>query len=233
MIAMLRRECKAFWHSWFFYTFCACFFLSLGVLMSVFHVSYQYANFEFLLSYLTVALGVLLPILTIPLFREERKRGVARFLRSLPLSAKKIVLGKYLSLLFLLLVISVLLLLCPLLLGLFGTVYYPSAYMAIFAFFLFAFAILSVDVFISLLCRNLWVSLAVTYGITGGLIALVYLSSHLPASVSEIVLRFSLFGTFVPFSFGIVDLRALIFYASVGTAFLLLTALCSSRLWKE
>ena len=233
MLSVFHRQCKAFFHSWRFYGFMAGFFALLGALMMIFHVSYQYSNVEYLLSYLTIVLALLLPILTSFIFKEERKGSLARFLRSLPISARDVVLGKYLSLLSLLGAISFLLLLLPMLLGLWGEVYYPSAYMAVFGFLLFGVAMLSVDFFLALCFQNHWVSLAVSYAVTLSLVAMGYLSSHLPEFLGIVVERVSMFGAFAPFVFGIVDLRSIGLYLSVSALFFVLTLLLSSKLWKE
>ncbi len=233
MLAVFRRQCKALFYSWNFYGFLAAFLGLGGVLTMIFHVSYQYSNVEYLLSYLTIVLSLLLPVLTSFVFREERKRGVARFLRSLPLSARDIVLGKYLSLLAVIGALSFLLLLLPMLLGIWGKVYYASAYMGIFGFFLFGFALLSIDVFLALCFKNHWVAFSLTYGVTAALIAMGYLSSYVPEFLKEIFASISLFGAYAPFVFGITDLRTVVLYLSVGVLFLLLTVWFSPRLWKE
>lgn len=233
MIAVFHRECKAFFHSWLFYGVLTAFFAVLGFLVVIFHGTYEYSNVEYLLFRLMIVLSLLLPLLTSLAFREERKRGVARFVRSLPLSERDIVLGKYLSLLAILCGMSLLLLLLPIFLGLWGTVNYASAYMAIFGFFLFGFAMLSVDFFLGLCFRNHWVALSVSYGVTGVLIALTYISAYLSSAFGDVLARISLFGVYAPFIYGITDLRAVGLYLSVGILFLLLTVWSSSKLWKE
>ena len=233
MISVFHRQCKSFVYSWNIYGFFAAFFALLGALVMIFHVSYQYSNVEYLLSYLTIVLSLLLPLLTAFVFKEERSAGVGRFLRSLPLSDRDIVLGKYCALLTLLGGLSFLLLLLPIFLGLWGMVYYASAYMAIFCFFLFGFAMLSVDFFLALCFKNHWIAFSVSYGVTIVLIALGYLSSYLPGIWSVAAEHLSLFAAFAPFVFGIVDLGTVGLYLSVGVLFLLLTLWYSSKLWKE
>ena len=233
MISVFHRECKAFFHSWLFYGVLTAFWAALGLLVVIFHGTYEYSNVEYLMFRLMIVFSLLLPLLTSFAFREERKRSVARFVRSLPLSERDIVLGKYLSLLAMLCGMSLLLLLLPIFLGLWGAVHYASAYMAIFGFFLFGFAMLSIDFFFALCFKNHWVALSVSYGVTGVLIALTYVSVYLPTALSELLARISLFGVYAPLIYGITDLRAVGLYLSVGVLFLLLTVWSSSKLWKE
>lgn len=233
MTAVFHRQWRAFSRSWFFYSFLAAFCLSLGILSVTFHAAYQYANFEYVLSYMTAVFALLLPLLTVSSFYEERKKGAEGFVRALPITAKDLVLGKLLTMLSLLGILSVMLLLIPIFLGLWGNVYYPSAYMATFGFFLFGAAILCIDTFLALILKNHWVALGVTYAVTGGLIGLNYLSAILPASLASFVARYSFFGSFAPFTFGIVDLSAIVWYLSTTALFGFLTVLFAKRIWKE
>ncbi len=233
MIAIFHRQWKSFAHSWYFYGFLAAFFLGLGTLITIFHVSYQYANFEYTLSYLTIVLAILLPLLTVPSFREERRGEDSRFVQALPISARHFVCGKLMAMLTVLLLLCVFLLLIPMLLGLWGSVYYPSAYMAIFGFFLCGTAFLSIDSFLALTLKNSWVALSVSYVVTGALVAISYLSSALPAAWGGFLAKISLFGTYAPFVFGIVDLYAIGLYLSVSVLFAVLSLLSARKLWRE
>ena len=97
MISVFHRQWKAFAHSPYFYAFLTLFFVGLGALVAMFHGSYQYANFEYVLWYLSVLLAFILPLLTVRTFFEERKKGMDRFVRALPISARELVLGKFLA----------------------------------------------------------------------------------------------------------------------------------------
>ena len=233
MIAVFHRQWKALAHSKTFYLFLTLVALGLGGLIAMFHGSYQYANFEFVLWYFSVLFAFLLPILTLHSFSEERKNGTGDFLKALPISAKEIVLGKLLAGSALLLVISVVLLVIPILLGLWGSVYYPSAYVAIFAFFLFSVAMLALDTFLALMFKNSWVALGVTYAVMAAMLGLYYLSALLPTPLSEAATHASVFGSYSSFVFGMVDLSAIALYLSIGALFGFLSILFANKVWKE
>ena len=175
----------------------------------------------------------LLPLITVWMFAEERKKGVDRFVKALPISARELVMGKLLASGLLLLVLSVFLLLVPIFLGLWGAVYYPSAYMAIFSFFLFALAMLAIDSFLALVIRNYWVAMGVSYAVTVGMFLLYYLSRFLPEPFSLLLSRFSVFGSYSLFVFGILDLGAIGLYFSLIALFTFLTLLFAKKVWKE
>lgn len=233
MRAVFHRQIKSLFHSWIFYGVCAVFLFALGILVTTFHGTYEYSNVEYLLFYLMIVLSLLLPLLTSFIFVEERKRSVERFLRALPISDREFVFGKYLALLAMLGGISFLLLLLPMFLGLWGSVHYASSYMAIFAFFLFGFAILSMNYFFALIAKNHWISLSLSYGVTAVLIALTYVAVALPSPLGALLERVSLFGAYAPFIYGITDLSVVGLYLSIGVLFLLLSAWSSSKLWKK
>ena len=86
MIAILKRELRSLCHSMYGILFFGLFLFACGIFMSVFHFSYGYGNFEFVLSYMTVALLLLLPLLSVPLFYFEARQGTDRLLESLPIS---------------------------------------------------------------------------------------------------------------------------------------------------
>ena len=233
MIAVFHRQWKAFAHSKMFYLFLTLVALGLGGLVAMFHGSYQYANFEFVLWYFSVLFAFLLPILTVHSFSEERKNGMGAFLKALPISAKDIVLGKLLAGSALLLVISVVLLVIPILLGLWGSVYYPSAYVAIFAFLLLSVAMLALDTFLALMFKNFWVALGVSYAVMGAMLGLYYLAEVLPTPFSNVAVYASVFGSYSSFVFGMVDLGTVALYLSIGALFSFLSVLFANKVWKE
>lgn len=233
MIAVFHRQWKSFLHSIYFYGFLTAFFLGLGILIAIFHASYQYANFEYTLSYLTIVLSLLLPLLTVFSLREERRGEESRFAQALPISAREFLFGKLLAMLSVLLLLTVVLLLIPILLGLWGRVYYPSAYMAIFGCLLCGTALLSLDFFLALIFRNSWVALSVSYAITAVLVALSYLTPILSAPWSGLLAKLSLFSSYAPFVFGIVDGYAVGLYLSVSALFLGFSLLFARKLWQK
>ena len=233
MIAVFHRQWKSFAHSRYFYIFLSLLAFGLGGLIAMFHGSYQYSNFEYVLWYFSVFFCFLLPILTMHTFSEERTEGVGTFLKALPISAKDIVLGKLLAGGALLLVLSVVLLLIPICLGVWGEVYYPSAYVAIFAFFLLAAAMLALDTFLALIFQNRWVAMGVSYAVTLGMLALSYLSRALPETIGNILARISVFASYSSFVFGMVDFGAIALYLSLGALFAFLVLLFANKAYRE
>ena len=74
---------------------------------------------------------------------EERRQHTDQLLYSLPLSMGKVVLGKYLAMLTVLLLPMALMCLYPLILSAFGTVNFASAYSGMIGFFLLGAALVA------------------------------------------------------------------------------------------
>ena len=232
MIAILRREIKGLFSCLTGFLFFGCFVALTGVWMLVYNFYYGYTGFEYSLAMINVTLALLLPLITVPLFAQERREGVARFWRMLPISVPQLVLGKYLITLFALLILTVALALCPLILGVYGAVSMGTAYSGLLAFFLMGWAWVSIDVFLSLMLENKVAIWAVSYGVPVAAIAMGYLAKLIPGVAGDAVSYFSIFGAYTPFLYGLLDVRSLVLWCSIAIVFTVLTAIYAERVEK-
>ena len=99
MIAVLKHEPRSAFNSLTVYLFCAALLCIVGVGAMIYNIQASVANFEYALNYISVILVVIIPVLTMRSFAEERKQKTDQLLYSLPLTTWQIVGGKYLSLL--------------------------------------------------------------------------------------------------------------------------------------
>ena len=97
-------------------------------------------------------------LLTMRVFPEERHQKTDILLYSLPISAGKIVMGKYLALVAIFALPFAEFLLVPVITGMYGAVNYLAAYGAILAYFLLGCAVIAVCMFVSSLTANQVVS---------------------------------------------------------------------------
>lgn len=225
MTVIFRREWTSFFRRARGYLFLGGFLFCLGLFASIFHFSYGYGNFEYVLSYLTVCLALLLPIVTVPLFDSEHRDGACRLLGSLGFSPMQILLGKFSFAVSLLGGLTALLLFVPPFLGMFGEVAYPSAFGAIFGWAAIGFAILSLDVFLSLMIRNRRWAWVVTYGVTLLLWALSLVGTAIALPIGEVLSETFLLGSYTPFIFGMFDLGSVLYALAVGAIFFCLASL--------
>lgn len=105
MIQIFIKEINGFLNSLIGYLVIAVFLLGIGLLMWVFPESsvldYGYADMETLFSLGPYVFMFLIPAITMRMFAEEKKEGTMELLLTLPVTDWQIILGKYLSGLFL------------------------------------------------------------------------------------------------------------------------------------
>lgn len=158
MSAVYKRELKAYMNNVYGYLFMAVLLVFCGVMMFYQNLIMGSPNFEYALIQVEYVLLVMIPVLCMRSMAEDRRNKTDMFYLSLPLKTSSVVLGKYLALLTVYAIPCAVLCVYPLLLGLFGTVNYLSAYVSILAFFLLGAALIAVCQFMSSLTDNLVVS---------------------------------------------------------------------------
>ncbi len=154
MIAVLKHELKTYFHSLTTYVFGALLLAFVGIGSVLYNIQAAVSNFEFVLSFGSLIFVIIVPILTMRVIAEERKQKTDQLLYSLPITTSQVVLGKYLSLLFIYLIPLSLICIYPLIFSRFGDVYLLTAYGSILAFFVMGSALISIGVFISSLTEN-------------------------------------------------------------------------------
>lgn len=145
-----------------------------------------------MLSGLTFVYLIAVPILTMRCFAEERRQGTDQLLYSLPLSSTKIALGKYAAMLAVLAMPLAVACTYPLVLSLFGSIYLPTAYASIFAFFLLGAALTAVGMFASSLCESQVTAAVVCFGMILVDYFLTTLASYVPSDTASAVVVFTI-----------------------------------------
>jgi ABC-2 type transport system permease protein len=97
MLAVFRRELKAYFTSPLGYVFVGFFILIAGVFFAISNLLSGSPSYTGVLSNLTFIFLFLVPILTMRLFSEEMRQKTDQLLITSPLSITGIVLGKYLA----------------------------------------------------------------------------------------------------------------------------------------
>ena len=127
MMAVFRHELRSSFHSMTAYVFAAFLLAMIGVGAMLYNIELAVSNFEYVLSFGSLAFVVVIPILTMRSLAEERRQKTDQLLYSLPLSTFQVILGKYAALLVLYLVPLCDVALYPLIFAQFGEVYLPTA----------------------------------------------------------------------------------------------------------
>ncbi len=179
MTAVLKHELKNYFHSLTAYVFGAGLLLAVGLGALRYNLQAAVSNFEFALSYFSIVLAVIVPILTMRVIAEERKQRTDQLLYALPITTTQVIVGKYLALLTVYLIPLCVVAVYPLIFSRFGDVYLLTSYGSILAFFLMGAALIALGVFISSLTDN--------QGFAAGIGIAVILLNYYSVSLSEYV----------------------------------------------
>ena len=203
MIAVLKHELKNYFHSLTAYVFGAGLLLAVGLGALRYNLQAAVSNFEFALSYFSIVLAVIVPILTMRVIAEERKQRTDQLLYALPITTTQVIVGKYLALLTVYLIPLCVIAVYPLIFSQFGDVYLLTSYGSILAFFLMGAALIALGVFISSLTDN--------QGFAAGIGIAVILLNYYSVSLSEYVSS-TVFGSVVALCVIVLALGAVIKY---------------------
>ena len=177
MRAIFQHELRGAFHGLAAYLFCAFLLVFVGVGAMIYNIQEAVANFEYVLQFVCIGLVVIVPVLTMRSFAEERRQKTDQLLYSLPLGTWDIVAGKYLALVTVFLVPMVFISAYPLLFSLYGEVYLPSAYGSLLAFLLLGAALIAVGIFVS--------SLTESQGFAAGIAIAAFLLNYYSVSLAE------------------------------------------------
>lgn len=164
MIAIFKRELRSYFNSMVGFLFVSLLLVFTGIFFTNFNLLGGFAAFEYALESATTVFLLAVPILTMRTFAEDKKNKTDKLLFSLPIPLSRIMLGKYLAMLAVLLIPTAIFALYPLILSAFGTVNFGSAYACLLAFFLLGAALISICTFLSFLADSQITAAIISFG---------------------------------------------------------------------
>ena len=154
MLAIYKKEMRAYFNSIIGWLFGAFFLVFTGIYYYLYNLYYGYTNFGYSLSSISLIFILLVPMVTMRMVAEENKQKTDQLLLTSPVSVEKIILGKYLAVISLLAMVMVIVSVYPLILAAFGEVNFAMNYASILGFFLLGSAYMAVGMFISSLTES-------------------------------------------------------------------------------
>ena len=154
MIAIYKRDLKGFFTGMMGYVLLAFFLAVGGLYFTVMNLMSGYPDLSYTLYNNLFVLLVLVPLLTMRSFAEERRARTDQLLLTSPVPLWRIVLGKYLAVLSVFGLAVLVFALYPLIMSRGGAVSYRQSYAALLAFFLLGAACIAIGVFLSGLNEN-------------------------------------------------------------------------------
>ena len=154
MIAIYKRELRAYFHSMIGWVFTAAMLAIVGIYFMAFNMYQGYIYFSYALSSASSMLMMMVPVLTMRSMSEERASRTDQLLLTAPVSVGSIVMGKFLSMLTVFAIPLVLLSVCPLIIRSYGHSALLADYGCMLAFLLLGSVMLAIGMFISSLTES-------------------------------------------------------------------------------
>ena len=235
MFAIFKREMRSYFTSPIGYIFIAVFLAVNGFLFSI--STLQEGSDSSISSYFTTLLFVfivLVPLLTMRSFSEERKSRTEQLLMTSPVSLPGMIMGKFFSAY-----------------AMFAGTFLVGClnYYALFKFgepnparlwgytigiLLIGAAFVAIGIFMSTLTENQLIAAIGTMGVMAVFLAIGLFNEYIPFEWIRVVLDWvSIYSRFGNFSYGVFDFNAVLYYVSICFVFLFLSVrVYEKRRWE-
>lgn len=232
MKAIYKRELRSYFCSFTGWLFVAVNLFMMGLYFIVYNMLIGYPTIAYVLQSIVFTYIVTIPILTMRVLSEERKNKTDQLILTAPVSVGKIVLGKYLALMTVLLIPTLFMGVLPLFLRLGGEFQMGVSYASLLGFFLYGGLALAVGLFLSALTESVVIAAVLAFGalflgyIMPGISSL--LTSTGTSAVTTVIARilscFDMVGRFDTLSSGYFELEAVVYYVTAIALALFCTA---------
>ncbi len=224
MIAIYKREFVSYFTNPIGYVFVAVYLALSGAVFAattLFEMSSDVTNY---FAYMLFAYVVLLPLLTMRSFSEERKTRTEQLVLTSPVSLIGIVSAKFLAAMSLFAACQAISSLAFIILGNYAEVKVAVLFGNLLALFLVGMAFIAVGIFVSALTENQLAAAVATIGILLAFLLIGFATSFINVYWIRFLLNcLSIWTRFQNFGQGVFDLAALFYYISIAFVFLLLT----------
>ena len=225
MLSVYKKELRSYFTSVIGYVFLVLYLALGGAIFCYTTLFSMSADVTPYFTYMMILSGVILPLLTMKSFAEERKIKTEQLLLTAPISLTAMVLGKFLAAYTMFAGCMVFNSLYFLILNHYAVLKFAILFGNLLAILLVGFVFISIGLFVSALTENQLAAAVGTIGIILVFLLIGLVSALLPSSYwLRYVFDFiSVFSRFQGFTNGYFDFASLIYYLSVGAIFLYLT----------
>ena len=222
MWAVFKKELKTYFLSPIGYIAIGVFMLMYSIFFYLTTISYGSVYLGDL-YYATARYGLLLmiPLLTMRMFSEERKNGTEQLLLTSPRSVTSIVLGKFFAAVAIILITILFSIVYAIIISFFGNVAIPTLIVTMLGFLLLAMAAVSIGMLASSITENQIIAAILTIGI---LVAPWFL-----VDMSEIFSSIDLIDKFLSFTTGSIAIADVISLLSITVMCILITIILIKR----
>lgn len=239
---IFQRELKSYFQSFIAYALIAVFLLLAGYffytdLIMYVMWSFQKVTFSKIWEYyfydVRYVLMIIIPLLTMRLFAEEKKQGTIELLWTYPIRDWELLAGKYLAALFFLFLMLVLTLVYPTITYFLYNIDFGPLLVGYLGLLLLGSSFIACGILISSLTENQIVAALGTFGLLLMFWFLTWNEAIANEKVMNVLLNISLFDRLMAFTKGAIDLKDVIFFLNFHGFFIFLTMLSlSTRKWR-
>lgn len=201
-LTLLGKEVRALFHSPIAYIVIAVFLFLMGYSFTLTLFVNKYATLVHIFFQSAGLLLLIVPIITMRLFAEERKAGTLELLLTAPVRESHVVLAKYVASMAVVLTMIALTGAYAVVLGMFGSPEWGPIYSGYLGLVLFASTLVSLGLMISALTANQVVAAIVTIGVSFMMWTIDTLAAMMPDALERILISLSLLARFTPFATG-------------------------------
>lgn len=222
MLAVMKKELKTYFFSPIGYVVMGIFLLCFSVFFYLTVISYGTVDLNILYYYTALyGLIIIVPILTMRMFAEERKNGTEQLLITSPRSMIGIVLGKFFAAVLVIVITEILTLIYLGILCYFKVPDLATVAVSMFGFLLLSMVYISFGMLVSSLTENQIIAAIVTIAA----FVLTWLAPNLSLSFTSI----SLVEQFYPFATGVFPIAETINLLSMTVMFVVITMIVMKR----
>ena len=225
MLAIFKRELRSYFTGVIGYVFLVIYLAVAGVLFAYTTLYSMSGDVTAYFTFMLLFSAVILPLLTMKSFSEERKTKTEQLLLTSPVSITGMMLGKFLASYVMFAGATVLSSLYFLLLIPYTQLKFAVLVGNVTALLLVGFVFIAIGLFVSSLTENQLSAAIGTIAIILVFLAISFLGSLIPSNyfIRSVFDALSVFRRFQTFTAGYFDLSSLFYYLSFGSLFLWLT----------
>ncbi len=241
VVTIAKRELRAYFDSLVAYVVVGGSMLGLGVYFFLFQSGgfwqVDRATMSRLFEFMPWALSVLvIPLVTMRALAEEKRSGTIELLITMPVKDSEVILGKYFAALGLCAVLLLCTLIYPLAMFVWpwhlGTLDWGPVWTGYLGLLLFSGAGLAVGMMFSSITESQIIAFFLTAGVLLALHIIGNVVEYLHGWTGDAIAFFSFQTRFLPFSRGLIDTRAVVYFLSIAVICLLVAfRSLESRKW--
>ena len=226
MMAVLKRELKAYFTSVIGWIFLAAFFFVYNLYFVANNLIYGTPYLSYSLNNVAFVLLIIIPILAMRSMSDDRRTKTDQLLYTSPVSIPKVIFGKFFALVIVFSIVVGAICLCPPLLARFGSVPIAESYAAILGVWLYGCLSIAICVFVSSLTESQVIAAVLSFALLfigymmEGITSIISSSGN---TLTKVLNCLSTSTALNNFSNGMLDVTGIIYYVSGTVLFLFLT----------